>query len=170
MKNLLTIILTACSFLVFSQDYKVQKVDSEILLYMNNSIEGRYYIEGEGGVVGNYIFESGSIKYLDSVVGKYDDTKLYLNDRIYKFKTPAFSSYNKVVDKTEKKIEVFKLFQESKNNVVVSSEISLDNADHRIIRSWALFNQMKDIEKSSKIDIVTPIVAGALAGFLLTSK
>ncbi|ARN78687.1 hypothetical protein BST97_12180 [Nonlabens spongiae] len=170
MKNIITLTIYIFSIITLAQNYKVQINDNELVLHNDFSIEGRLNLTTENATVGAFRFEDGQVITSDSIIANYDRTKLFIDDRTYKFKTPAFSLTNMVVDKTSRKSKVFELFQESQNILQLNSEITLNDKNYDVLKSWALFKQMIDMKESKNIDITMPILIGVVAGILTTSN
>jgi hypothetical protein len=93
---------------------------------------------------------------------------LYINEDSYKFRTPAFSLYNKVKNKSSGE-RIATLFQESKDNVVVTINDNIPKATNDTLNSWMLYMQLKDFEKSQQGVSWTAVAAGAFVGSLVFS-
>lgn len=166
MKRYIFIINLLFSFISFSQNYTVKKESNQLQLLLDEQLAATSQIGFDDGTAGIYTFKNGTIFQNSEIVGTYDEKRLFIEDSVYKFRTPGFSSYSKIKDKNSK-LQIATLFQESKDNVVVTIDNNLMVNDKELITSWMLYKQLKDIEENNDFDFVTYAILGAMAGLLL---
>jgi hypothetical protein len=171
MRNfLITYILFCFGIHLYGQEYAVKRNNGAIIIELDNKIVSKFGFIDSMPLEGNYRLDHNSVisKNRDTVA-VFDDRFLILNGRTYKFKTPAFSHTNSIVDKTDRKTEVLTIFQENEDSFLMKTSFQdVGIEEQEIIKIWAIYNQVKDILKNESKNAIDPVLMGLIAGLLST--
>jgi hypothetical protein len=168
MKKLFILSVLIYSTQAFSQNYQLKKELFQLSFVLNDKTVATSQLKIDSGQVGNHVFVNKTVLVDGKVIATYDSCRLYINEDSYKFRTPAFSLYNKVKNKSSGE-RIATLFQESKDNVVVTITDNIPKATNDTLNSWMLYMQLKDFEKSQQGVSWTAVAAGAFVGSLVFS-
>ncbi len=167
MKKLVVLTFIFLVFHLNAQKYEVKRNDSGITIELEGKIVSKYGVSTGQNLNANYRFDKNYIlHWQQDTVATYIGNKLKLNGRTYKFKTPAFSLTNLIVDKTDGKTEVLRIFQENKDHFTLSDSFKdLSDQEKEVLTIWAIYKQSKDIFKKENQDGIDPVLMGFISGF-----